>query len=140
MAQNITVASNSSSNQDYVQSLTNFKHDIFESLDTSLLSFETDLQHLLALSNILFIRKYSYHPNLRIILLNQYVTFVKTYMILLAMIVLSISSQKILCWISSWLSIISTVGWSTNRLPTIKCRTSLTNKRTTLLSSYYQIN
>lgn len=66
MVPKITIANNSSSNQNYVQSLTNFKHGIFESLDTSLLSFEANLQHLLALSNIMFIRKYSYHPDLEI--------------------------------------------------------------------------
>lgn len=65
IAPNITIiANNSSSNQNYIQLLANFKRGIFVSLDISLLSFESNLQHLLALSNILFIRKYSHCPDL----------------------------------------------------------------------------
>lgn len=56
MVPNITIVNNRSSNQNYIQSLSKFKHNIFEA----------HLQHLLVLSNILFIREYSYHPNLEI--------------------------------------------------------------------------
>lgn len=88
MVPNITIFNNSSRNQNYIQSLSKFKHDIFESLDTYLLSFEAHLQHVLALSNILFIRKHSYHPHLEVYFTGLISNIHQSLMILLVTIVL----------------------------------------------------
>ncbi|KAI7879855.1 uncharacterized protein EV154DRAFT_606349 [Mucor mucedo] len=50
--------------QDISISLTRFKRTVLESLSTSLLTFESHLQHLLALSNVLLIGKKSHHTDL----------------------------------------------------------------------------
>ncbi|KAI7855241.1 hypothetical protein BDC45DRAFT_506923 [Circinella umbellata] len=50
--------------QDISISLTRFKLSVLESLSTSLLTFESHLQHLLALSNVLLIGKKNYHTDL----------------------------------------------------------------------------
>lgn len=50
--------------QDISISLTRFKRTVLESLSTPLLTFESHLQHLLALSNVLLIGKKSHHTDL----------------------------------------------------------------------------
>ncbi|KAG0735202.1 hypothetical protein G6F35_008151 [Rhizopus arrhizus] len=56
--ENIRPIDDDSNNLSFSNSLTKFKRDVYNSLDVSL-TYETHLQHLLALSNILFIGKNS---------------------------------------------------------------------------------
>lgn len=57
MIENILPIDNSSNDLSFTNSLSKFKHNTYNSLSVSLLAYETHLQHLLALSNILFIGK-----------------------------------------------------------------------------------
>ncbi|KAI7899588.1 uncharacterized protein BX663DRAFT_563746 [Cokeromyces recurvatus] len=61
IAENMTPVNNYNK---YSNSLSQFKSDIFESLETSL-TYESHLQQLLALSNILYIEKNSFYPGLQ---------------------------------------------------------------------------
>ncbi|KAL4207760.1 hypothetical protein CU097_007428 [Rhizopus azygosporus] len=57
--ENIIPIDDNSNDLTFSNSLSKFKRDIYNSLDVSLLTYEAHLQHLLALSNILFIGKNS---------------------------------------------------------------------------------
>ncbi|KAG1450268.1 hypothetical protein G6F55_009765 [Rhizopus delemar] len=59
MIENIIPIDDNSNDLSFSNSLSKFKRDVYNSLDVSLLTYETHLQHLLALSNILFIGKNS---------------------------------------------------------------------------------
>ncbi|CEI86111.1 hypothetical protein RMCBS344292_00556 [Rhizopus microsporus] len=61
IAENMTLVNN---HNKYSNSLSQFKSDIFKSLETSL-TYESHLQQLLALSNILYIEKNSFYPGLQ---------------------------------------------------------------------------
>ncbi|KAG1491600.1 hypothetical protein G6F54_009901 [Rhizopus delemar] len=59
MIENIIPIDDNSNDLNFSNSLSKFKRDVYNSLDVSLLTYETHLQHLLAMSNILFIGKNS---------------------------------------------------------------------------------